>query len=349
MYAAASMIPLRALAGTLAEDPRIAAAPIVDKGFASVRKIGNGLYATISDTSKGLQTMCNGGFLVGKDSGLMIEGFVSAPGAAFQLETLKTVSQVPVKGALDTHYHFDHSMGNAVYGANGIGLWAHPTTGKRIYESYAPWQSMTKAAATAPLEKQLAEAKSEAAKKHLQGDLATLGNIYGLVNAAQLALPNHSIDPAMGPHKVDLGGLPIVIEHYPGHSGTDMIVRVPDQNVVYAGDLLFNGIFPVTFDEQATVSGWRSTLKTFASWDKDTLFVPGHGQLCGQAEVAVFRSTFDDIEEQAMKMYKTGVPVEEAQHQYVVPEKFSKLSTFTWGFSIGPTIRKMYAEWNSKK
>jgi len=349
IYAAASMIPLRALAGTLAEDSRIAVTPVVDKGFASVRKIGNGLYATISDTSKGLQTMCNGGFIVGKDAAVLVEGFVSAPGAAFQLETLRSISQAPVKGALDTHYHFDHSMGNAVYGANGIGLWGHPTTAKRIYESYGAWQSMSKAAVTAPLEKQLANAKSELAKKHLQGDIATVGNLYELVNAAQIALPNHSIDPAMGPHKLDLGGLPIVIEHHPGHSGTDMIVRVPDQNVVYTGDLLFNGIFPVTFDDQATISGWRSTLKTFASWDKDTIFVPGHGQLCGQEGIAMFRSTFDDIEEQAMKMYKAGVPVDEAQHQYVIPEKFSKLSAFTWGFSIGPTIRKMYGEWDAKK
>jgi len=349
MYAGASIIPLRALAGSLVQDPRIAATPVVDKGFASVRKIGNGLYATISDTSKGLQTMCNGGFIVGKDSAVLVEGFVSAPGAAFQLETLRSISQVPIKGALDTHYHFDHSMGNAVYGANGIGLWGHPTTAKRIYESYGPWQSLSKSAVTAPLEKQLANAKSELAKKHLQGDIVTVGNLYELVNAAQIALPNHSIDPAMGPHKLDLGGLPIVIEHHPGHSGTDMIVRVPDQNVVYTGDLFFNGYFPITFDEQATISGWRSTLKTFASWDKDTIFVPGHGQLCTQPEVAMFRSTFDDIEEQAMKLYKTGVPVDEAQHQYVIPEKFSKFATFAWGFSIGSTIRKMYGEWDAKK
>ena len=349
MYSAFSVIPLREFADSLAQDPRIAATPVVDKGFASVRKIGNGLYATISDTSKGLQTMCNGGFLIGKDSAVLIEGFVSVAGAEFQLETLRSVSQVPIKGALDTHYHFDHSMGNAVYGAHGIGLWAHKNTAKRIYEEYGSWQSMEKAAVTAPLEKQLAAAKSDLAKKHLQGDVATIGNLYATVNASQLSLPNHGIDPAMGPHKVDLGGLAISIEHYPGHSGTDMVVRVPDQNVVYTGDLLFNGYFPITFDEQASVSGWRETLKTFASWDKDTLFVPGHGQVCGQEVIAMFRSTFDDIEEQAMKMHKAGVPVNEAQHQYIIPEKFSKLATFTWGFSIGPTIRQMYKDWDAKK
>jgi glyoxylase-like metal-dependent hydrolase (beta-lactamase superfamily II) len=350
LLAATNYLPFRLpFLGKAPQDPRIGATPLVDKGFASVRKIGNGLYATISDTSKGLQTMCNGGFLVGKDGALLVEGFVSPAGAAFQIETVKSISQVPIKGALDTHYHFDHSMGNSVYGAHGIPLWAHAATAKRIYSQYGPWQTMEKNAVTAPLEKMLANAKSELAKKHLQGDLATLENLYAMVNASQLSLPNHPIDPAKGPMKLDLGGLTAVIEYYPGHSGTDMIVRVPDQNVVYAGDLLFNGIFPVAFDEQATVSGWRSTLKTFASWDKDTIFVPGHGQLCGQEGIAMFRSTFDDIEEQAMKLYKAGVPVDEAQHQYVIPEKFSKLSPFTWGFSIGPTIQKMYAEWDKKK
>jgi hypothetical protein len=63
MLAAYPLIPLPDLAESLAADSRLAQAPVVDKGFASVRQVGEGLYATISNTSKGLQTMCNGGFL----------------------------------------------------------------------------------------------------------------------------------------------------------------------------------------------------------------------------------------------------------------------------------------------
>src|SRR5437762_7914006 len=144
-YAAAKLIPLPALAAQMTAGSRVSQTPIVDKGFASVRKIGEGLYATISDPSKGFQTVCNGGFLVGKDSALLIEGFISAPGAAFQMDALRTVSQAPVKGALDTHYHFDHSMGNAFYGANGIPLWAHTDVAKRIVESYGALQGGDKA------------------------------------------------------------------------------------------------------------------------------------------------------------------------------------------------------------
>src|SRR6266436_9840795 len=131
-YALARLVPVPVLAADVAGDTRVSETPLVDKGFASVRKIGEGLYATISDPSKGTTTYCNGGFLVGRDAALLVEAFTTPGGASFQLDALRKVSQAPVKGALDTHYHFDHSMGNAFYGANGIPLWAHANVAKRI-------------------------------------------------------------------------------------------------------------------------------------------------------------------------------------------------------------------------
>ena len=92
LFAATRLAPLPALAEALADDPRIAKQPIADKGFASVRKIGDGLYATIADRSKGLQARCNGGFLVGSDAAIMVEGFQTTAGSSFQLETLRTVA-----------------------------------------------------------------------------------------------------------------------------------------------------------------------------------------------------------------------------------------------------------------
>jgi len=347
-YAVAKLIPLPALAAELAVDSRVSQTPLVDKGFALVRKIGNGLYATISDPSKGNATLCNGGFLAGKDGALLIEGFTTPAGAAFQMEALRMVSQVPVKGALDTHYHFDHSMGNSFYGANGVPLWAHATTAKRIVDSYAPLQAADKEAVLGPFEKRIKDAKSDAERAHALTDLNAMTGLFHIANAALLSLPNHPIDPAKLPMSIELGGLTAVVESYPGHSGTDMVVRVPDQNVVYTGDLLFSGWYPVCFDEKATISGWRNTLKKFATFDKDTLFVPGHGQICGQEGIAAIREVFDDIAGQAEKMFKAGVPAEEAQHRYAVPDKFKNFPVFAWGFTIGPAISNIYAEWQAK-
>jgi glyoxylase-like metal-dependent hydrolase (beta-lactamase superfamily II) len=348
LAAAYPLIPLPNLAESLASDSRVAQTPVVDKGFASVRKVGDGLYATISDTSKGLTTVCNGGFLHGKDAAVLIEGFVSPAGAAFQHETLRTLSKAPIMCALDTHYHYDHSTGNSYYGANGISLWAHAKTSRRIFESYAALQGVEKSVIIGPLEAQAKNAKTEVARKHAAEYAATLGNIFGVANASVLALPNRPLDPAKLPVNLDLGGLTAVVETHPGHSGTDIILRVPAQNVVYAGDLLFNNMYPVTFDEQASVSGWRSTLKTFLSWGKDTIFIPGHGQICGPEGVQLSLDLFDDIALQAEKFYKAGMPAEDAADQYVVPEKFKGVAIFAWNLSIGPTITKLYKEWGAK-
>jgi len=348
-YAVAKFIPLPALAAELASDSRVSPTPLVDKGFASVRKIGNGLYATISDTSKGFQTTCNGGFLVGRNAAFLIEGFSSAPGASFQMDALRMVSQVPVKCALDTHYHYDHSMGNSFYGASGVPLWAHASAAKRIVDSYAPMQGVEKDTALATFIKRVRDAKSDMERAHAQSDLDAMTGIFGVANASVLGLPNHPLDPAKLPISIDLGGLTAVLESYPGHSGTDIVVRVPEQNVVYTGDLLFNGLYPVCFDAQVTVSGWRETLKHFAALDKDTLFVPGHGQICGQEGIAMIREVFDDIAGQAEKMYKAGIPVEEARERYIVPDKFKSLFIWAWGFAIGSAITNLYVEWKAGK
>src|SRR5258708_7146354 len=76
--ALARLIPLPLLAADVADNARVSKTPLVDKGFASVRKIGNGLYATISDMSKGMTPVCNGGFLVGRGAALP-GGGIAAP------------------------------------------------------------------------------------------------------------------------------------------------------------------------------------------------------------------------------------------------------------------------------
>jgi glyoxylase-like metal-dependent hydrolase (beta-lactamase superfamily II) len=348
LLAAYQLLPLPAPAKSLTADSRIVQTPLVDKGFASVRKVGDGLYATISDTSKGLQTTCNGGFLIGKSASLLVEGFVSPAGASFQYETLRTLSQGPIMGALNTHYHFDHTLGNAFYGANGIAIWAHAGVPRNIFDKYGAMQRVDKATFLAPLEARVKSSKTEVARQHAEEYVRTLGNIFAATNSAVLAVPNRLFDPAKLPVNLDLGGVTAVVETYPGHTATDIIVRVPEQRVVYAGDLLFNRIYPVTFDDGATVSGWRSTLKTFLSYDKDTIFIPGHGQIASRDDVQLFADLFDDVAAQAEKVYKAGVPVEDAVDRYVVPDRFKNIAIFSWHLSIGPTISKLYSEWGAK-
>jgi cyclase len=346
LFAATRFAPLPALAETIADDPRVAEQPLADKGFASVRKIGDGLYATIADRSKGLQARCNGGFLIGRDAAIMIEGFQTTAGSAFQLETLRSVTQLPVRAAINTHWHFDHTLGNSVYGGAGIPIWAHADAASRMTAVYPKWQAEELATFLAPWEKRVSEAKTDSQREHAKSDIEGVTGMFKPVSETVLALPNHPLDPSKMPMKIDLGGLTIIIETYIGHTDTDLIFRVPEQNVVYTGDLLTGGQYPVNINGYAMK--WRATLAKFATFDRNTLFVPGHGPICGQEGVAEMRACFDDLAEQAEKSYKAGIPVEDAVERYVVPDRYKTYRQFSWGFCIGRTIEQFYAEWSGK-
>jgi glyoxylase-like metal-dependent hydrolase (beta-lactamase superfamily II) len=342
---AARCFPLPAMAGDVASAGRVSPQPLADKGFASVRKIGEGVYATISDPSKGLETLSNGGFVVGTEAALLIEGFRSPAGASFQFAALRQVSDVPVRAALDTHYHFDHTLGNAFYGAQGIAIWAHEKTPPLMVKMYGPGQGIDRAGMTAGIEKRIRDAAGEAERERAKGDLNAMKMVFDSIDATTVSLPNRPLEPSKLPMTVDLGGIQAVIESYPGHTASDLIVRVPQRNIVFTGDLLFNGFYPATSD--ANLSGWRKTLETFSGFDKETLFVPGHGPLCGPEGIATLRSVFNDLADQAARMYKAGIPVEEAQQRYTVPERFKKFPIFAWSFCIGPAIAKFYEEFKT--
>jgi len=346
VYAAARFAPLTALAQSMGSDSRVATTPIADKGFASVRKIGDGVYATLADRTKGLQARCNGGMLVGRDASLLIEGFQTPIAAAFQLETLRSVTQVPLRAAINTHWHFDHTLGNSVYGAAGAPIWAHKDVPSRMMQVYPKWQTMDLESFLVPWEARVRAAKTDSQREHAKSDVEGVTGMFVPVSETVLAIPNHALDPAKMPIKIDLGGLHVTVEAFVGHTDTDLIIRVPEQNIVFTGDLLVNGQYPVNINGYPT--SWRAALATFATFDKNTLFIPGHGAPCGQEGVAFNRALFDDIAEQAEKMYKAGVPVEEASERYVVPEKYKNLRQFSWGFAFGRTIEQLYAEWSGK-
>jgi glyoxylase-like metal-dependent hydrolase (beta-lactamase superfamily II) len=342
---AARAFPVPAMAAGVAGDGRVSAQPLADKGFASVRKIGDGVYATISDLSKGLETVSNGGFIVGTEAALLVEGFRTPAGASFQLAALRQVSAVPVRAALDTHYHFDHTLGNNFYGAQGIAIWAHEKTAPLMFNNYGLGQGGDRTEKIAAVEKRIRDATNDAEREHAKSDLNALKLVFESIDTTVISLPNRPLEPSGLPVTVDLGGIQAVIESHPGHTPGDLVVRVPQRNVVFTGDLLFNGMYPATFD--ANLGGWRKTLRTFSGFDKETLFVPGHGSLCGPEGIATLRSVFDDLAEQAGRMYKAGIPVEEAQQRYAVPERFKGFPIFAWSFCIGPAIAKVYEELKS--
>ncbi len=95
-----------------------------------------------------------------------------------------------------------------------------------------------------------------------------------------------------------------LIEVGPAHTEGDVIVHLPDAGVVFTGDILFNGGHPIVW--AGPVANWAAACDRILALDPDTV-VPGHGPICGPAEVAAQRDYFTFLVEQTTPRAEAGM------------------------------------------
>lgn len=312
---------------------------IIDEGFAKIEEIGRGVYAVLSDPSKGLVTICNGGFIVGQESILVIEGFGSPAGAKWVVQAARRVSKAPIKAAVLTHSHWDHFLGIAYYGGEGINVISHPQSRELIWENCL-LQGQDKSRILAPLKEKFEKAPGNVHRQQAQSDLDIMNMGLGLIEASVHGIPNQPLKLEALPLSINLGDITATIEAHPGHAPDNIVVRVRDQNISFTGDLVCHQVYPmfISFDDGIL----RRELNVLASWGPLQLFVPGHGTLCGQKGILALLDILDDLKGHARRMFDQHSPLEEAIQSYRVPEKYSDWAVVAWDYSIGMAIRKFY-------
>lgn len=80
------------------------------------KQIGPGLYAYISDNDGS----ANSTFMVGAGGILVVDTGVDSKEGAKLLAAIRSVSDLPVKYIVNTHYHPDHQGGNSVIGPSAV-------------------------------------------------------------------------------------------------------------------------------------------------------------------------------------------------------------------------------------
>lgn len=164
-------------------------APLLDRGFARVTQIADGVYATIADPGKGAQCGSNGGVIAGRDALLIVEGHMQPAGAALEIEAARAIGKGPIRAAVDTHFHFDHTFGNLAYADQSIPIMAHEKVTSLMQERYAALKGVDKAPLLARAEQKVAQVSNPADKAHKQGDLDLLKMMYAAIDATTLAFP----------------------------------------------------------------------------------------------------------------------------------------------------------------
>jgi glyoxylase-like metal-dependent hydrolase (beta-lactamase superfamily II) len=316
-------------------------AVLLDRGFARVSRFADGLYVTIADGEKGPQCLSNGGVIAGRSATLIVEGHFQPQGAELEIEVARMVSKAPIRAAVNTHYHFDHTFGNAAYANQGIPIIAHDRTVSLMKEKYASLKNVDKRPLVAAEEQKVGRAVDAKDKAHRESDLALFKQMMDAIDTTTVTVPTETLSPFDLPRRIDLGSLTAVIEYLPGHTGADLIITCPDRDIVFTGDLLFYRSYPVSIDADMIV--WRRTLDRFAHYDRRTRFVPGHGQICGLEVVRDQCDLFDDLHGHAEKMIRMGVTADEAARRYVQPKRFQVFGIYAWGWSIGAAMQSYYA------
>jgi cyclase len=126
------------------------------------------------------------------------------------------------------------------------------------------------------------------------------------------------------------------------HTGGDLAVFLPRQKILFLSEIFLNRVFPAM--RSAFPSDWLRTLTRAGQMDVN-IYIPGHGftEQAGvsKEELRTYHQALESVIAEATRLYKAGLPVEEAIRQ----ASFGEYASWTLAASQGPiAIRKVYEE-----
>jgi glyoxylase-like metal-dependent hydrolase (beta-lactamase superfamily II) len=223
----------------------------------ALQKIGDGIWAAIvNDEGK---AGGNAGFVIGDGGVLVIDTFQDPESATALLAEIRKITKLPIRFVINTHYHLDHVNGNDVFAAAGAVIIAH--------KNARPWIRTENI--------KMIDPPVTAEKK---------------ARVQSIALPALVYDTALDLY---LGSRRVNIRYYPGHTGGDSVVSVPDAHVVFCGDLLWKDHIPNLID--ASTPQWIQTLDAMHRDYGESTWVPGHGGVANAADIVTFKKYLVDL------------------------------------------------------
>ncbi len=110
---------------------------------------------------------------------------------------------------------------------------------------------------------------------------------------------------------IDLGGRFVhLAERGDGHTRGDQLVIVPEERVVFSGDLVEEKFFAIMPDEDSDGNVWIRRLEELEALDPEVV-VPGHGDLGGVELARAARASLEEIRDRAASLRAAGVGPEE--------------------------------------
>jgi cyclase len=253
--------------------------------------LGKGSFAwLVPDGSWGYS---NSGLIVDGDDSLLVDTLFDLRSTREMLGTMR--NKIPQAAHIDTlvntHANGDHTFGNQlVADARIIGTRAcvnemleRPP--EFLRERMNNW-------------KQLGEAGA-----FMHEVMGSRFDFSGVVNVPPTEAFEGKMSLRVGSKEVQL------LEVGPAHTHGDLLVYVPEDKIVFAGDIMFVKAHPAIW--AGPVSNWIKACDQILAWDVDVV-VPGHGAITDKSGVRDLKHYLEFILVEARKRFDAGMTDEEA-------------------------------------
>lgn len=191
------------------------------------------------------------------------------------LAAVRAISPGPVRYVVNTHWHLDHSGGNADLARLGAVIVAHRNVRTR-----------------------------------LGTDQHMAAYNYTVPASPDIALPAVTYDETLALH---FGGETVSLRHTPlAHTDGDSLVYLEKANVLHMGDVFFNGMFPfIDRSSGGSIQGLiRSVEVGLSMSDADTQVVPAHGAVATRADLEAYRDMLVSVRDRVQARIAAGDTVE---------------------------------------
>ena len=228
----------------------------------------------------------NIGVILGDGAVLVIDTRGTYAQARDILADLRELTVDPVTLVVDTHGHWDHAYGNAVF--RPATIWGHA--------GCVPFMERTGNARKPAIERETPE-------------------VVGQLAEIEIDPPDLTFEDGA---TVDVGGRAVELRFLGrGHTDHDIVVSVPGADVVFAGDLLENGAVPFYGDGYPL--DWPATAAALTELVTGVV-VPGHGDHASRAFAAAQTASIAAVADLARRVHAGELALDEAVASHPFPD-----------------------------
>lgn len=215
--------------------------------------------------------------LTGGDGKVFIDAGITASRRRI-LEAADGLSHDPIARLINTHWHFDHTDGNAWLNEEGAAIIAHENTHKHLLavQRVEDWD-------------------------------------FNFPSPPLAAVPTQIVSSEK---TMKLNSSTIVLSYYgPAHTDSDISVKFSEADILHTGDTYWNGVYPfIDYSTGGSIEGMiRATEISLKAVTDKTIVIPGHGKpVSNRVELAAYRDMLVAIHENVATLKRQGHSLEEA-------------------------------------